>query len=187
MDQSPHVIPVCAFGMDFAQLSPWCNRSVCSQANMEAARKLFRDPEMTEFIIVTIPTVMAARESARLATSLRREGVAVKNLLINQVLCCPAAVCRLHITTPFTPRRHAVIRKPSPGRIAQGLSGQRVLLLSRLVSCRSSLRVQQRSFYRLAAQTRSVLWPSYVRTRVCRNCKLCRHLSSTWRCEVWRP
>mmetsp|Transcript_4879 Transcript_4879/g.13611 ORF Transcript_4879/g.13611 Transcript_4879/m.13611 type:complete len:760 (+) Transcript_4879:198-2477(+) len=56
------------------------------KANMEEARLLFRDPKRTEFIIVTIPTVMAARESARLAISLREEGIAVNNLLVNQVV-----------------------------------------------------------------------------------------------------
>ena len=52
---------------------------------MEEARALFRNPETTEFVIVTIPTVMAAAESARLAKALRTEQVPVKSILINQV------------------------------------------------------------------------------------------------------
>ena len=52
---------------------------------MEEARALFRDPNTTEFIIVTIPTVMAAAESARLAKALRAESVPVNTILINQV------------------------------------------------------------------------------------------------------
>ena len=52
---------------------------------MEEARALFRNPDTTEFVIVTIPTVMAAAESARLAKALRTEQVPVKSILINQV------------------------------------------------------------------------------------------------------
>ena len=52
---------------------------------MEEARALFRDPATTEFVIVTIPTVMAAAESARLAKALRAESVPVNTILINQV------------------------------------------------------------------------------------------------------
>lgn len=55
------------------------------QARMEEARALFRNPETTEFVIVTIPTVMAAAESARLAKALCTEQVPVKSILINQV------------------------------------------------------------------------------------------------------
>ena len=62
------------------------------QANMEDARDLFRDGKRTEFIIVTIPTVMAARESARLAGSLREEGLSVKTLLVNQVMLLPTLI-----------------------------------------------------------------------------------------------
>ncbi len=51
---------------------------------MEEARALFRDPNTTEFVIVTIPTLMAAAESARLAKALRAEHVPVKSILINQ-------------------------------------------------------------------------------------------------------
>ncbi len=55
---------------------------------MEDARALFRNPETTEFVIVTIPTVMAVAESGRLAKALRSESVPVKSILINQVLSC---------------------------------------------------------------------------------------------------
>ncbi|CAL8465589.1 g5125 [Coccomyxa elongata] len=56
------------------------------KARMEDARALFRNPETTEFVIVTIPTVMAVAESARLAEALRSESVPVSSILINQVL-----------------------------------------------------------------------------------------------------
>ena len=52
---------------------------------MEEAKALFRNADTTQFIIVTIPTVMAAAESARLADALRKEGVPVKLMVINQV------------------------------------------------------------------------------------------------------
>lgn len=56
------------------------------QARMEDARALFRNPETTEFVIVTIPTVMAVAESSRLAETLRSESVPVSSILINQVV-----------------------------------------------------------------------------------------------------
>jgi len=58
-------------------------------AEMQAARALFRDADSTEFLIVTIPTAMAAAESARLAAALRKEGVPLRAVVVNQVL--PAA------------------------------------------------------------------------------------------------
>ena len=51
---------------------------------MDEAKALFRNEKTTEFVIVTIPTIMAASESARLAKALRVEGVPVKTLVINQ-------------------------------------------------------------------------------------------------------
>ena len=42
---------------------------------MEEARALFRNADVTQFVIVTIPTAMAAAESARLAKALLQEQV----------------------------------------------------------------------------------------------------------------
>ncbi|GKV01251.1 hypothetical protein SLEP1_g13816 [Rubroshorea leprosula] len=53
---------------------------------MVKVRDLFRDSNTTEFIIVTIPTVMAINESSRLCASLRKESVPVQRLIVNQVL-----------------------------------------------------------------------------------------------------
>jgi len=53
---------------------------------MIMVRDIFRNKETTEFVIVTIPTVMAISESSRLKSSLEKEGVPVKRLIINQVL-----------------------------------------------------------------------------------------------------
>ena len=46
-----------------------------AQARMEETRALFRDAEATQFVIVTIPTAMAAAESARLAKALLQQQV----------------------------------------------------------------------------------------------------------------
>lgn len=56
------------------------------QERMEEARQLFRNQETTEFVVVTIPTIMAASESARLAKALRSEGIPLHTIVINQVL-----------------------------------------------------------------------------------------------------
>ena len=53
-------------------------------------KELFRDPKGTEFVIVTIPTVLAISESSRLLASLRAESVPVKRLVVNQLLRRPA-------------------------------------------------------------------------------------------------
>ncbi|OIV99318.1 hypothetical protein TanjilG_17128 [Lupinus angustifolius] len=63
------------------------------KANVAKIRDLFHDPETTEFIIVTIPTVMAISESSRLHSSLKKEGVPVKRLIVNQVLP-PTSDCK---------------------------------------------------------------------------------------------
>ncbi|KAF3320402.1 ATPase ASNA1 2 [Carex littledalei] len=61
---------------------------------MVKVRELFRDTDSTEFIIVTIPTVMAISESSRLCTSLKKEQVPVKRLIVNQVLPPSASDCK---------------------------------------------------------------------------------------------
>ncbi len=49
-------------------------------------KDLFRNAATTEFVIVTIPTVLAITESGRLASSLKAEGVPVRRLVVNQLL-----------------------------------------------------------------------------------------------------
>ncbi|XP_020255500.1 ATPase GET3-like isoform X2 [Asparagus officinalis] len=61
---------------------------------MVKVRELFRDTESTEFIIVTIPTVMAVSESSRLCGSLKKESVPVRRLIVNQVLPPSASDCK---------------------------------------------------------------------------------------------
>ncbi|GAX82278.1 hypothetical protein CEUSTIGMA_g9707.t1 [Chlamydomonas eustigma] len=53
---------------------------------MAEARDLFRNESSTEFVIVTIPTVMAVSESCRLAGSLKKEGVPLHTIVVNQVV-----------------------------------------------------------------------------------------------------
>ncbi|KAJ0657285.1 putative arsenite-transporting ATPase [Helianthus annuus] len=61
---------------------------------MAKVRDLFRDSETTEFVIVTIPTFMAVRESSRLHASLKKEKVPVKRLIVNQILPPSATDCK---------------------------------------------------------------------------------------------
>ncbi|KAK7279630.1 hypothetical protein RJT34_24685 [Clitoria ternatea] len=61
---------------------------------MIKVRELFRDTDSTEFVIVTIPTVMAVNESSRLSASLKKENVPVKRLIVNQILPPSASDCK---------------------------------------------------------------------------------------------
>ncbi|GMY09252.1 ATPase GET3B-like [Fagus crenata] len=61
---------------------------------MGKVRDLFRDTDSTEFVIVTIPTVMAVSESSRLRASLKKENVPVKRLIVNQILPPSASDCK---------------------------------------------------------------------------------------------
>lgn len=54
---------------------------------MAEARDLFRNQQTTEFVIVTIPTIMAAAESCRLAKALKTEHIPLHTIVINQVGC----------------------------------------------------------------------------------------------------
>lgn len=48
-------------------------------------RDLFRDKEANEFIIATIPSVLAVKESERLLKALRKENIPCKRIIVNQV------------------------------------------------------------------------------------------------------
>ncbi|KAL5995176.1 ATPase get3b [Asimina triloba] len=61
---------------------------------MVKVRELFRDADSTEFVIVTIPTVMAISESSRLCASLKKESVPVRRLIANQVLPPSSSDCK---------------------------------------------------------------------------------------------
>nr|GEY74832.1 ATPase ASNA1 homolog [Tanacetum cinerariifolium] len=61
---------------------------------MAKVRDLFRDSATTEFVIVTIPTVMAVKESSRLHAFLKKECVPVQRLIVNQILPPSATACK---------------------------------------------------------------------------------------------
>lgn len=48
-------------------------------------RDLFKNQDATEFCIVTIPTQLAIAESKRLLEALNTQGIAVRNIVVNQV------------------------------------------------------------------------------------------------------
>ena len=56
------------------------------QRAMTEAREIFRDENKSQFIVVSIPTLMSVSESSRLVSTLRKEKVPVKYILINQLL-----------------------------------------------------------------------------------------------------
>lgn len=57
-------------------------------------RELLFDPRATEFIIVTIPTMMAVDESSRFHASLKKVRAHTRRLVVNQVLQPSASDCR---------------------------------------------------------------------------------------------
>ncbi|KAM3398895.1 hypothetical protein P3S68_002411 [Capsicum galapagoense] len=61
---------------------------------MAKVRDLFHDSATTEFIIVTIPTVMAINKSSRLCASLKKETVPVRRLIVNQILPPSTSECK---------------------------------------------------------------------------------------------
>lgn len=54
--------------------------------NMGKVQALFRNAETTEFMIATIPTIMAANESGRLSEALKMENIQVNEVIINQIM-----------------------------------------------------------------------------------------------------
>lgn len=56
------------------------------KARLAGVGRLFRDQERTEFVIATIPTALAVSESGRLLSALRKEGVPVRRIVVNQVV-----------------------------------------------------------------------------------------------------
>lgn len=53
--------------------------------SMRMVRELFRDEIQTEFVVATIPNMMAIAESTRLVEELRKEKIPVRHLFVNQV------------------------------------------------------------------------------------------------------
>jgi arsenite/tail-anchored protein-transporting ATPase len=49
-------------------------------------REFFQDENHTEFVVVTIPTVMSINESERLVYQLKQNHIAVNNIVVNQIM-----------------------------------------------------------------------------------------------------
>jgi len=58
---------------------------------MYALEDLLADAASTEFVVVTVPTMLAVKESERLVGSLGEAGIAVHHVVVNQVLPAPAS------------------------------------------------------------------------------------------------
>jgi len=61
---------------------------------MARVGEVLRDPELTEFRVVTIPETMAVRESERLVAQLREFDVPVTTLVVNKVIDDPGGCDR---------------------------------------------------------------------------------------------
>ncbi len=57
-----------------------------TQASMALVRELFRDGEAMEFMIATIPTVLAVNESRRLLAALTEDAIPVKRIIVRFLL-----------------------------------------------------------------------------------------------------
>jgi len=56
------------------------------QNDMQQLKSLLTNPKATEFVVVTIPTTMAVRESRRLLDSLDEADIATKHIVVNRIL-----------------------------------------------------------------------------------------------------
>ena len=56
------------------------------KAQLQEVKDLFRNEDTTEFVIVTIPTVLGISESGRLLAELRKESVPARRLVVNQII-----------------------------------------------------------------------------------------------------
>lgn len=56
-------------------------------------KELFRNKEATEFVVATIPTMLAVNESERLLRSLRKDNIPCKRMVVNQVSPLPCHAC----------------------------------------------------------------------------------------------
>jgi arsenite-transporting ATPase len=66
--------------------SPKTDRLTIFRENLVELQRLLHDRDSCEFTVVTIPTDLASRESARLLWALSQEGIAVRRVIMNQML-----------------------------------------------------------------------------------------------------
>lgn len=65
--------------------------------NMAKLKHLITNAEETQFVVVTAPTALAVAESERLVSNLEKDGVAVRNIIVNQVI--PNGAARRYVQT----------------------------------------------------------------------------------------
>ncbi|KAJ8604920.1 hypothetical protein CTAYLR_004318 [Chrysophaeum taylorii] len=71
----------------FEDVDKLADRLETLHASLGAVRSALRDQELTEFVVVAIPTLLASRETRRLATSLRsKQRVAARSIVVNRVI-----------------------------------------------------------------------------------------------------
>jgi anion-transporting ArsA/GET3 family ATPase len=123
---------------------------VIVQGAMEEARALFRDKQRTEFIVVTIPTVMAMAESERLAASLEKEQVPCKRIVVNQLV-------RATINAMTRLLRARLVTRICAARLLRDCHSQLFEELRMVLTCRL-MRELQTSSCRCGEQTSNVCW-----------------------------
>ena len=114
-----------------------CDRFLKEQkADVTLVERMLKNVETTEFVLVTIPEEMAVRETKRLFSTLKREHIPVRNLIINHVIAreglCVACLRRqaeqaeplTEIRAMFSPGLHLcpVPRMPYEVRGVEGLA-----------------------------------------------------------------
>ena len=54
------------------------------KVKMSKVEEKLKDKSMTSFLVVTVPTTLAVKESQRLVLELRKQGIAVSDVVVNQ-------------------------------------------------------------------------------------------------------
>ena len=67
------------------------------KAQLQEVKDLFRNEKTTEFVIVTIPTVLGISESGRLRAELEKEGVPVRRVVVNQIVQVTGEGFKAHV------------------------------------------------------------------------------------------
>lgn len=62
------------------------NKLESLQARVAKVKQTLQDPNLTQFVVVTIPTSLAVAESKRLVVSLQKENIKVSSILCNQII-----------------------------------------------------------------------------------------------------
>uniref|UniRef100_A0A7R9XZ74 ArsA/GET3 Anion-transporting ATPase-like domain-containing protein n=1 Tax=Micromonas pusilla TaxID=38833 RepID=A0A7R9XZ74_MICPS len=74
------------FGVDDGKQDEAVAKLEKLKAQLQEVKDLFRNEKTTEFVIVTIPTVLGISESGRLLSSLEKEKVPTRRLVVNQIV-----------------------------------------------------------------------------------------------------